>query len=121
MQQAVANDEEQRVAILKRGGKFFVLAAMGLILHERNGKTFLNKLKPEVATSKATEQRLKNYAAIAMEWYVSAATDLINAGHEITTIVRSQDNWKSISQKITSQWNVYKLSKKVVEEALPKL
>ena len=119
--QAVANDDEQRVAILKRGGKFFVLAAMGLILHERNGKTFLNKLKPEVATSKATEERLRNYATIAMEWYVSAARDLINTGHEITTIVRSPDNWKSISQKITSQWSVYKLSKKVVEEALPKL
>ena len=118
---AVANDDEHRVAILKRGGKFFVLAAMGLILHERNGKTFLNKLKPEVATSKATEKRLKNYATIAMEWYVDAATDLINAGHEITTIVRSPDNWKSISRKIASRWNVYNLSTNVVEEALPKL
>ena len=121
LEQAVADDDEQRVAILKRGGKFFVLAAMGLILHERNGKTFLNKLKPAVATSKATEARLKNYAAIAMEWYVIAATDLINAGQEITTIVRSPENWKSISQKIKSNWNVYKLSKKVMEEALPKL
>ena len=121
LEQAVANDDEQGVAILKRGGKFFALAAMGLILHERNGKTFLNKLKPEVATSKATEKRLRNYATIAMEWYVNAAKDLIKLGHEVTTIVRSPEHWKSISQKIKSNWNVYKLSRKIMEEALPKL
>jgi len=121
LEQAVTDGDTTRVAVLKRGGKFFVLGAMGLILHERNGKTFLNKLKPEVAVSKATEGRLENYATVALEWYVEAVSDLMSAGNEITTIVRSQDNWGSIAQKIRSRWNVYKLSKKAMEEALPKL
>ena len=106
---------------MKRGAKFFVLASMGIILHERNGKTFINKLRSEVAASKATEDRLKNYATIALEWYVEAMTDLIDTGSELTTILRSQENWGKVSQKIKSKWNVFKLAKKVVQEALPKL
>lgn len=76
LERAVQADQNDRVSILKRGAKFFVLSVMALILHERNGKTFLNKLKPEVATSKTTESRLKNYATVALEWYVEVVTEL---------------------------------------------
>ena len=118
---AVQSDDLQRVAILKRGAKFFVLAAMSIILHERNGKTFLNKLKAAIAVSKATEGRLCNYATIALEWYVEAAQELVDAGTEITTLVRSQESWAKIRQKLQSKWKVYSLAKKVVEEGLPVL
>lgn len=114
-------DQHSRVAILKRGAKFFVLAAMAIILHERNGKTFLNKLTADVAVSKATENRLGNYAAIALEWYVEAMQDLIDAGNEVTTLVRSQEWWTKVRQKVVSKWKVYSLSRNVVEEGLPAL
>jgi hypothetical protein len=45
--QAIENEDESHVSILKRGAAFFVLATMGLLLHERNGQTFLNNIKPE--------------------------------------------------------------------------
>lgn len=118
---AVEKDEEQRIAILKRGAKFFVIGVMGILLHCRNGSTFLNKIKPAVAVSKKTESRLNNYAIVALEWYVEVAQELIDTGTEITTIVRSQDHWYKIVQKIRSKWKVYSLSKKAVDEALPKL
>lgn len=110
-----------RVAILKRGAKFFVLATMAIILHARNGKTFLNKLKGDIAVSKRTGQRLKNYATMALEWYVEAMQEVTNAGTEVSTIVRSQDFWSKIRQKIEAKWKVYNLAKNVVEDALPKL
>lgn len=121
LERAVQDADLTRVAILKRGAKFFVLAAMAIILHERNGKTFLNKLKSEVAVSKATEIRLKNYATIALEWYVEAMQEMVDLGNEVTTLVRSHDWWIKIRLKVQSKWKVYSLAKKVVEDALPVL
>ena len=116
---AVSAGETDRVSVLKRGGKFFVLAAMSIVLHERNGATFLNRLKPEVAISNNTVKRLTNYAKIAVEWYLQSTLDLMANGNEITTIVRSQDYWGRVSEKIRSQWKVYSVSRKVMEGALP--
>ncbi len=121
LEEAVQDGKAGRVAILKRGAKFFVLAAMAIILHERNGKTFLNKLKAEVAVSKTTESRLRNYATIALEWYVETMQELIDSGSEVTTLVRSQDWWMKVRQKIESKWKVYSLAKKVVVDSLPTL
>ncbi len=121
LEQAVRDEVHQRVAILKRGAKFFVVAAMAIILHERNGKTFLNKLKPEVAVSKATEGRLRSYATVALEWYLEVMQELIDGGAEVTTLVRSQDSWTKIRQRLLSKWKVFSLAKKVVEGALPTL
>lgn len=121
LEQAVQDQQLGRVAILKRGAKFFVLAAMAIILHERNGKTFLNKLKADVAISKTTETRLRNYATIALEWYVEAMQELVDAGNEVTTLVRSQEWWMKIRERIQSKWKVYSLAKKVVEDSLPRL
>jgi AIPR protein len=119
LERAVQNEHLDRVSILKRGAKFFVVAAMAIILHERNGQTFLNKLKSVVAGSKATEGRLRNYATVALEWYVEIMQELVDAGTEITTLVRSQDHWAKIRHRLQSKWKVYSLSKKVVEDALP--
>lgn len=121
LQEATQNDDLVKVAILKRGAKFFVLAAMGVLLHERNGKTFLNKLKPDVAVSKTTAGRLQNYAKMALEWYVEAMRDLVDAGTEVTTLVRSQESWTKVRAKVVSQWRVFSLAKKAADEALPKL
>jgi len=121
LEQAVQDGNASRVSVLKRGAKFFVLAAMAVILHERNGKTFLNKLKADVAVSKTTEARLKNYATVALEWYVEAMQELMDAGNEASTLVRSQDWWTKIGQKIQSKWKIYSLAKKVVADALPTL
>jgi hypothetical protein len=110
-----------RVAIVKRGAKYFVVAALALILHERNGQSFLNKLKPEVAVSKATEVRLGNCATIALEWYIEAMRELIDGGTEVSTLVRSQESWSKVAQRILSKWRVYSLAKNVVEDALPVL
>jgi AIPR protein len=52
LERAVQDEESDRVAILKRGAKYFVVAAMAIILHERNGKTFLNKLKADVSSAR---------------------------------------------------------------------
>lgn len=121
LEEAIGNEDENRVAILKRGAAFFVLAIMGVILHERNGQTFLNKLKAEVASSKATTRRLENYATVALEWYVEIMSELVAAGDEVASIVRSQTGWQRIRPRVVARWKVYRLAKQVMEESLPKL
>jgi len=119
--EAIADDDENRVEILKRGAAFFTLAIVGVLLHERNGQTFLNKLKSEVAASKSTVHRLENYTTVALEWYVEIMTELVNAGEDVASIVRSQSGWQKIKPKINGRWKVYRLARRVVEESLPKL
>lgn len=119
--EAIAKEDENRVAILKRGAAFFILAIMGVLLHERNGQTFLNKLKPEVAASKTTTRRLENYATISLEWHVEIMRELVAAGENVASIVRSQSGWQKIKPKITAKWKVYRLARKVMEESLPRL
>lgn len=119
--EAIANEDENRVEILKRGAAFFILAIAGVLLHERNGQTFLNKLKPEVAASKTTVRRLENYMTISLEWYVDIMMELIASGEDVASIVRSQSGWQKIKPKVTSRWKVYRLAPKVMEESLPKL
>jgi hypothetical protein len=119
--EALRESDQERIEILKRGATFFVLAVMGMLLHERNGQTFLNKVKAEVVASKMTAKRLRNYAAIALEWYVEAAGDLVQAGGSVAALVRTQDGWERIRPKVLSKWKVYRVSKDVMESALPKL
>jgi hypothetical protein len=74
-----------------------------------------------VAVSKTTGQRLKNYATIALEWYVEATNEATGAGSEVSTVVRSQDSWARIRQKLEAKWKMYSLAKNVVEDSLQKL
>lgn len=121
LSKAANDDDIQRVAILKRGGAFFVLAVMGIILHDRNGATFLNRIKPEVAVSKTSVGRLRNYAEVALEFYVEVMRDLLETGADVAELVRSQSGWQKILPKVKSRWRIYKLSKKMMESALPAL
>jgi hypothetical protein len=121
LEEAIEHEDETRVSILKRGAAFFVVATMGILLHERNGQTFLNNLKSEVATSKKTIQRLQNYATVALEWYVEAINGLINSDNDVASLVRTQEGWMKMLPRIQSKWKVYRLSRKAMEEALPKL
>jgi hypothetical protein len=121
LEAAAKNNDQVRIAVLKRGAAFFVLAGMGILLHERNGNTFLNKLKPEVASSKKTLKRLRNYAQIALEWHAEIVSDLVGAGNEIASIVRTQEGWSKIKPKLLSKWKVYKVAKDLMEASLPRL
>ncbi len=121
LEEAIEHEDETRVSILKRGAAFFVVATMGILLHERNGQTFLNNLKSEVATSKKTIQRLRNYATVALEWYVEAINGLISSDNDVASLVRTQEGWRKMLPRIHSKWKVYRLSRNAMEEALPKL
>lgn len=121
LEAALAEEDQDRVGILKRGAAFFTVAIMAVLLHERNGATFLNKVKPEVAGSNMTLRRLENYATIALEWYIEIINDLIETGEDTSSIVRSQASWTKIKARTVSKWKIFRLAKAVMEQSLPKL
>lgn len=121
IQEAVQRGDEAELKILRRGAKLFVLAVMGLILGERNGATYLNRLKREVAGSKKTLERLSKYAQVSLVWYTQAMKDLRAAGQDLNKVVRSQDTFPVIRDKVRASWKVQSMSKAWVKDALPKL
>jgi len=54
-------------------------------------------------------------------WHVEIMTELVAAGEDVASIVRSQSGWQKIKPKVTARWKVYRLARKVMEESLPKL
>jgi hypothetical protein len=44
--------------------------------------------------------------------------ELIEVGADVSTLVRSQESWTKVRQRIVSKWKVYSLAKKVVEDTL---
>lgn len=122
IKEAIDREDQDQVRILKQGAKLFVLSVIGIILRERNGKNYLNKLKREVAGSNATRERLDAYATLAVIWYVQAMKDLISSGTPLNQLVRSQEAaFPRIRDKILTNWKVQSLSKAWVDEVLPKL
>lgn len=121
LETALEVEDIERVSILKRGSAFFVVAIMAVLLHERNGTTFLNKIKAEVAGSNATLQRLENYATVALEWYVEVVSEMIENKEDISSIVRSQASWTKIKGKVIGKWKIFRLAKALMEQSLPKL
>ena len=121
LEEAIRDEDNARVSILKRGAHFFILAIMGFLLHQRNGKTFLNKISAEKAASNKTIGRLKNYAVVALEWYVEVMTDQIDTGKEVSSLVRSQENWLKLMPRFNSKWKMFRVATDYMENALPKL
>jgi hypothetical protein len=119
--EAVSKGADNEVRILRQGGKLFVLAILGIILDKRNGNTFVTRLKRDVAGSKATSERLKPYAKLSVLWYVQAVKAFVDAGAVLTQLVRSQEFYPKLRDRITENWKVQSMSKAWVDDALPKL
>ena len=94
---------------------------MSLILQQRNGGVYLTRLKREVASSKATAERLDKYARAAVTWYVQAMKDLLATGADLAQVVRSQDQFPRVRDRILSMWKIQSMSEAWLKDALPKL
>jgi hypothetical protein len=119
--EAATRGDQDESRILRQGGKLFVLSVMAIILRERNGATFLPRLKREVAGSKATAARLDPYAKLATVWYVQAIKGFLGGGAILSQLVRSQDFYPKLRDQIIANWKVQSMSKTWVEDAMPKL
>lgn len=119
--ESTERDDKESLQILKRGGKLFVLAIMAVLLKERNGAPYIGRLKRDVVGSKHMLERLSKYATLSAVWYIETLKDMLEAGSDLSQIVRSQDNFIKIKDKILTKWRVQSLSKSWLKDAVPKI
>ncbi len=122
LEEAIIQEDQSRVAILKRGASFFCIAIAAYLLKQRNGDHFLSALAGETALSKTTENKLRKYCAFALEWYCEIVQEQIDNGKELSILVRSQEIWNSVfAARLKSKWKQMKAAETYMKEVVPKL
>lgn len=118
----IAKGAEDDNKILKKGGAFFVLAAMALILELRNGTSYLRNLDARQLQSSRMRRRLSRYAEFALNEYLPAAKDETEVQKdELATLVRSSQFYERVAQRIRRSYRKQALAERWLEEALPPL
>jgi len=120
---AISSGDELQAKILRRGGKLFVLYVASLVLAERNGASFVQRIKREVVVSKKTTDRLRAYLKIAVVWYVESMREILGRGqsHGLNQVLRAQETSQLIKQSVIAKWKVQSMSRSWLDDALPKL
>jgi hypothetical protein len=119
---AVTQSREDRVKILKRGGRLFALGCFGLIAKLRNSSDFLRSITEDRVISKRAKERLRKYAKISTLWYADAARDLIQlTSNEIGILIRSKEYFEKIGDRLRSIYETASVNAEWLKGALPML
>ncbi|MFA5800309.1 MAG: AIPR family protein [Candidatus Peribacteraceae bacterium] len=117
---AAANNQEEEVRILKKGGKLFALGAFGVIARKHNGENLLGSITEERCTSESARERLRKYASIAVTWYVMVAKDL-TGGKDFAALIRERTYFRDVEGKIIATYKTYASDAKVLKQLLPRI
>jgi hypothetical protein len=74
-----------------------------------------------VAGSNHTRDRLAKYAELAVIIYVQAMKDTLANGATLSKIVRSQQDYLKVKERVMTFWKMQSMNRKWVDEVLPKL
>lgn len=106
--------------ILKKGGKFFVLAILAAIAMERNGTTFLSRLKEGQISSISAQKRLEKYAKYAASLYVTCVLDeQTNRTEELSTLIRQKEFFNKVKSRAMRMYERDSMGQTWLKDALP--
>lgn len=117
---ARVDEDELALRILRKGGKIYVMAALGVIAERRNGAGYLGALRPDQITSNHGRRRLRAYATQAAIWYVSFVRPQLR-NRELATLVRSPEFFLDLVTHLRDQYDSQSASRSWLDEALPRL
>lgn len=113
---------EKYVLMLKRGGRFFAVAVVGLVANLRNGPDHLRSITEERATSKASTDRIEKYGRISIQWYKQAVDDLLQlTGTDLSVLIREADFFSRVRDRITNTYETMSVNEDWLKGALPML
>jgi len=113
-------DDKQEMRVLTRGGRMFVLAVTAILLELRNGSTVVARLDLDRAGSFGSREILDKYATVALSYYLDIMDERIEAGGDINQMVRSEDSFARIQQRVRRKYQRDSLSEGFVN-SLPTL
>jgi hypothetical protein len=112
---------EDTLAILRRGARFFATAVAGQLLRARNGDDVCAKVDAARLTDKATRERLSKYAMVAVLYYVGITRNLIDAGQDLSVLLRNRETAEMIDVRVRDRLIEEQLAPKALDEKLPLL
>jgi hypothetical protein len=113
--------KDNALAILRRGARFFATAIAGQLLRARNGDDVFAKVDAARLTDKAMQERLSKYAMVAVLYYVGIMRDLIDAGQDLSVLLRNRETAGMIEVRVRDRLIEEQLAPKALEEKLPLL
>jgi len=113
---------EKYVLMLKRGGRFFAVAVVGLVANLRNGPDHLRSITEERAVSKGSAERIKKYGKVSIQWYKQAVDDLLQLSvTDLSVLIREADFFSRVRDRITNTYETMSVNEDWLKGALPKL
>ncbi|MCX5803982.1 MAG: AIPR family protein [Proteobacteria bacterium] len=113
---------EKYVLMLKRGGRFYCLAVLGLVAMLRNGPDYLRSINEERIVSQQAGKRLQKYAKLCIQFYKQAVDDLLQiTGHDLSVLIRTSDFFERIADRVRNTYSTISVNQDWLNGALPKL
>lgn len=113
---------EKYVLMLKRGGRFYCLAVLGLVSFLRNGPDYLRSITEERIISKHAGERLNKYAILSIQFYKQAVDDLLQlTGIDLSVLIRTTEFFEKIGDRVRNSYSTLSVNKEWLNGALPKL
>ncbi len=112
---------EDVVAIIRRGARFFATAVAAQLLRFRNGDDVFAKVDTTRLQQKAMKDRLHKYAIVAVLYYVGIMRNLIDAGQDLSVLLRNRETATMIDRRVQDRLIEEKLAPRALDEKLPLL
>ena len=113
--------QENALAILRRGARFFATSISGQLLRGRNGDDVFAKVDASRLGDKAMQDRLGKYAMVAVLYYVGIMRNLMDAGQDLSVLLRNRETAAMIEVRVRDRLIEEQLAPKALDEKLPLL
>lgn len=119
---AASNSDFDRVRILRKGCRIYLIAVVESLLRLRNGDTYLSRVADGRTFGSNRLQKLNKYCEWALDWYEEAVGRLLEDGRsDLSTLVRQEDFIERVLTQVRREYQRMQRAKKYFEEAIPKL
>jgi hypothetical protein len=113
--------DEQAQRILRRGARFFATAICGELIRSRNGDDVFASVDVARLSDMAMVERFSKYATMAVLLYVTVMRGLLDAGLELSVLLRTRETSDLLRQRVADRLREEELAPKALEEKLPTL
>ncbi len=119
---AAAESDFDKVRILRKGCRIYLIAVVELLLRLRNGDTYLSRAADGRIFGSNRLPKVKKYCAWALDWYEVAVGRLLEDGKsDLNTLVRQEDFIDRVLAQVRREYQRVQRAERFFEEAFPKL
>jgi hypothetical protein len=116
------DDTNNQLVILKRGGKFYVVAVFGFIARLRNGENISRNISEERIESIRAVERIKKYTELSIVWYIEAVNYILKeTSKDLSVLVREPAFYDQVKERVHFNYSTFSINKDWLKGGLPPL